>query len=119
MSGAIEHNTIAHMAVCPKRPNDWAKRGHQGWRRVHAGLLAVHIEKSGGYGTGSDPMANFTAIATLTGQPRYVYPVHRAIEKLTRCLSLMEQSREAELGEEFTDVASLLTCAEAMRVEDQ
>jgi hypothetical protein len=118
MSGAIEHNIVGHMAVCSKRPKDWARRGHQGWRRVHAGLLALHIEKSAGYGTGSDPFANFTAIGALTGQPRYVYPVHRAIEKLTRCLSLMAQGREDELGEEFTDVASLLICAEAQRIED-
>ncbi len=78
-------------------------------------LRTLHSVKSGGYGTGEDGYANFTAVAALTGQPRYLYATLRAIEKLTRVLSLHEQGRVQELSEEFTDIASLAICAEALR----
>ncbi len=81
-------------------------------------LRTLHSVKSGGYGTGEDGYANFTAVAALTGQPRYLYATLRAIEKLTRVLSLHEQGRVQELSEEFGDVASLMICAESMRRED-
>jgi hypothetical protein len=81
-------------------------------------LRTLHSVKSGGYGTGEDGYANFTAVAALTGQPRYLYATLRAIEKLTRVLSLHEQGRVLELSEEFTDIASLMICAESMRRED-
>lgn len=79
----------------------------------------LHVKKSGGYGTSHDPFANFTAISHLSGQPRYLYPAHRMIEKLTRLLSLHEQGRVDEIGEELLDVASLALCAEAMRRIDR
>lgn len=94
-------------------------KGHPLYLQVVEERKALHIEKSGGYGTTADPFANFTAVAEVTGQPRFVYPVHRAIEKLTRCASLIDQGRYDELGEEFMDVSSLLDCAEAMRREDK
>lgn len=78
-------------------------------------LEELHSLKSGGYGTGEDPYNNFSAVAVLTGQPRYLYATLRAIEKLTRVLSLHEQGRVEELSEEFTDIASLAICAEALR----
>lgn len=81
-------------------------------------LRNLHLLKSGGYGTDEDPMANFSAVADATGEPRYLYAIHRSIEKLTRCLSLHAQGRSGELGEEFTDTASLLLCAESMRRSD-
>jgi len=81
-------------------------------------LGTLHTVKSGGYGTGEDPYANFTAVAALTGQPRYLYATLRAIEKLIRVLSLHERGRTEELSEEFTDIASLAICAEAMRRSD-
>jgi hypothetical protein len=82
-------------------------------------IRLLHQEKSGGYGTGSDPFANFTRISALTGRARYAYPIERMVEKLARCLSLIEQGRTGELGEEFKDVSSLALCAEAMRREDE
>lgn len=92
--------------------------GHPGYLNLLDELRALHALKSGGYGTGADPMANFSAVAKLTAQPRYLYPVHRSIEKLTRVLSLHAQGRDSELEEEFLDVASLLICAAAMRRDD-
>lgn len=94
-------------------------RGHPEYRKVLGERLDLHIEKSSGYGTGEDPFANFTAVAQMSGQPRYLYPVHRTIEKLTRVLSLHAQGRTWELEEEFKDCSSLLDCATAMLREDQ
>jgi hypothetical protein len=92
--------------------------GHPEYVALAEELLALHKTKSGGYGTGTDPFANFTAVASLSDQPRYLYPVHRTIEKLTRVLSLHEQGRSGELEEEFLDGASLLLCAAAMLRDD-
>lgn len=92
--------------------------GHPGYLRLLGERTHLHCEKSAGYGTHDDPFANFTAVANLTGQPRYLYPVHRTIEKLTRVLSLHAQGRVSELEEEFKDCASLLDCATAMLRED-
>jgi hypothetical protein len=78
-------------------------------------LRALHVTKSAGYGTGEDPLANFTAVAAHSGQPAFVYPVLRAVEKLSRWASLYDQGRLDELEEEHLDVASLLLCAEALR----
>lgn len=93
-------------------------RGHPEYLALADELKKLHLLKSGGYGTTRDPFSNFTAVSQASGQPRYLYAIHRSLEKLTRCLSLHEQGRADELGEEFTDVASLLLCAEAMRRSD-
>jgi hypothetical protein len=92
--------------------------GHPGFLALLDDLRALHLLKSGGYGTGADPFGNFTAVATLTEQPRYLYAAHRSIEKLTRVLSLHAQGRADELSEEFMDVAGLMLCAAAMLTED-
>lgn len=92
--------------------------GHPGYLALLDELRSLHKVKSGGYGTGSDPFANYTAVAHAKGQPRFVYPIDRALEKITRCYSLIEQGRYDELGEEFRDIASMFVCAEAMRLED-
>ena len=94
-------------------------KGHPIYKRLLRERVDLHIEKSGGYGTNDDPFANFTAVADLSGQPRYLYPCHRAIEKLTRVMSLHAQGRVAELPEEFADIASLMDCAHAMLLEDE
>jgi hypothetical protein len=78
-------------------------------------LRELHLEKSAGYGTSGDPLANFTTVAAHSGEPAFVYPVRRAVEKLSRWASLYAQGRLEELGEEHLDVASLLLCAEALR----
>jgi hypothetical protein len=93
--------------------------GHPEFLAMLTEIRLLHQEKSGGYGTGSDPFANFTRISALTGRARYAYPIERMVEKLARCLSLIEQGRTGELGEEFKDVSSLALCAEAMRREDE
>lgn len=93
-------------------------QGHPEFLKLLDDLRALHLLKSGGYGTGDNPFENFSAVATLTGQPRYLYAVHRSIEKLTRVLSLHEQGRTAELEEEFMDVAGLMLCAAAMLRDD-
>jgi hypothetical protein len=93
-------------------------RGHPEYLALVNELKRLHLTKSGGYGTGSDPFANFSAVAQASGEPRYLYAILRSLEKLTRCLSLHAQGRVDELGEEFTDTASLLLCAEAMRRDD-
>ena len=81
-------------------------------------MVAFHKHKSGGYGTGADPFANFTAVAHISAEARYFYPMLRMIEKLTRAMSLYDQQRYEELGEEFIDIAGLALCAEAMRRDD-
>lgn len=101
---------------CPRSAR--CRGGHPGYLRLVGEIQELHVAKSGGYGNGQDPFANFTAVAAVAGQPRYLYPVHRALEKLTRCVSLHAQGRPGELGEEFLDVASLMLCAEAMRRDD-
>ena len=92
--------------------------GHPIYRQVIAERLALHIEKSSGYGTGDDPFANFTAVARVKGQARFIYPIDRCQEKLTRIYSLIDQGRYGELEEEFKDCASLFDCATAMLRED-
>ena len=89
--------------------------GDPGWLDAHAALLKVHYLKSSGYGTDADPLANFTAIAEMTGEPPWRYPIRRMLEKLARCVSLDKQGRQEELEEEFTDIASLALCATSLR----
>ncbi len=90
-------------------------KGDPHWLEAHAELIDLHREKSGGYGTGADPLANFTAISALTGEPPWRYARRRALEKLARMESLEAQGRIDELQEEHMDVASLMLCAEALR----
>jgi hypothetical protein len=109
--------------VCPSEAvcrEDEARdaRGHPEYLRLIESLRELHFVKSGGYGTGDDVFANFTAVASLKGQPRYLYAVDRSIEKLTRVLSLHAQGRTSELEEEFLDVAGLNLCAAAMLRDD-
>lgn len=92
--------------------------GHPEYMRLLDELGELHVDKSGGYGTGADPFANFTLVADSLGQPRYLYPIHRSLEKLARVLSLHDQGRVDELETEFKDVASLLLCAAAMLRDD-
>jgi hypothetical protein len=122
--GRVSENAAPCGRLEPCEVGDCAKcraaggRGHSEYLALADELKKLHLLKSGGYGTTRDAFANFSAVGEMTGQTRYVYPVHRAIEKLTRCVSLLAQDRDKELGEEFLDVASLMLCAEAMRRED-
>ena len=94
------------------------KAGHPEYYVILDELEDLHALKSGGYGTGQDPFANFTAVSAVSGRARYEYPIERMIEKLTRAQSLIAQGRIDELGEEFGDIAGLAVCAEVMRRED-
>ena len=94
-------------------------QGHPGYLRLLKERVALHVLKSGGYGTDTDPFANFTAVARMKGQPRYIYPVDRVQEKLVRVYSLIAQGRDEELEQEFSDMASLLDCATTMLREDR
>ena len=93
-------------------------RGHPEYLKLADELKRLHLLKSGGYGTGKDPFANYTAVAVARNQPRFVYVVDRAQEKLTRVYSLIAQERFDELEEEFLDIASSFLCAAAMHRED-
>lgn len=93
-------------------------QGHPIYLELTNELKELHTTKSSSYGTNRDPFANFTAVGSVSGDVRYNYPIKRCIEKLTRCVSLLDQGRDTELGEEFLDIASLALCAEAMRRED-
>lgn len=88
--------------------------GDPDWLEAHRELVELHIEKSSGYGTGEDPLANFTAVAGMTGDPPWLYPLRRSVEKLARCESLYRQGRHSELAEEFSDLAGLALCAAAL-----
>lgn len=93
-------------------------QGHPGYLELLDELALLHVNKSGGYGTSGDPFANFTLVAEATDQARYVYPIHRSLEKIARCLSLIAQGRDRELEEEFKDIASMMLCAAAMLRDD-
>jgi hypothetical protein len=95
----------------PKRE----QKGDPDWLKAHAELVQVHEEKSGGYGTGDDPLANYVAVGVSNGRAPFMYALDRITEKITRCQSLYQQGRVAELEEEFKDMASLALCAEALR----
>ena len=92
--------------------------GHPGYLAALEELRALHLEKSGSYGTPADPFGNFTAVASLSREARFRYPVERIVEKCARCFSLLEQGRFDELDEEFGDMAGLALCALAMRRDD-
>lgn len=88
--------------------------GDPDWLDAHRGLLELHRAKSEGYGSTDDALANFVAVSRVTGEPAFVYPWRRMIEKLARCESLYRQGRFRELGEEHEDLAGLALCAEAL-----
>jgi hypothetical protein len=92
--------------------------GHPAFLAWAQGLADLHREKSGGYGTGEDPFANFTGTAAVSGRHRWEYPVERIIEKCIRIQSLTEQGRLSELPEEFRDIGGLAGCCHAMHSED-
>lgn len=114
------------ISICPdcqrKKYGDFnhggGGQGDPGWLKANDEIRALHLTKSGGYGTGSDPFANFSSVSAVSGTPRYLYPILRSLEKLSRCMSLHSQGRVEELDEEFLDIASLMLCATAMRRAD-
>ena len=78
-------------------------------------LLALHEEKSRGYGSDQDPAHNFTAVATVSGEKKFHYPLLRMSEKLTRAINLYNDERYEDLSEELRDIALIAVIAEALR----
>ncbi len=81
---------------------------------IHDELLAVHEEKSATYGTDEDRLANFTVTAESLGMDWEAVPIIRMFEKLVRAANMLENGQAADI-EEYTDIASLALCAEALR----
>ena len=77
-------------------------------------LRLVHLDKSSSYGTQADPLANFRAVAQVTGAHPSRYAFERIVEKATRALNLIDAGRVSEV-EECLDVAGLALCAESLR----
>lgn len=102
-------------AAVPEAP---LRGGHPGVLAFIDGMRYRHVEKSRGYGTGDDPLANFTAVAAVSGRPRCEYPIDRIIEKCTRMKSLIQQGNFNKLAEEFEDIGGLAACGHAMNEED-
>jgi hypothetical protein len=86
--------------------------------RLARALIPLHLRKSSTYGSPSDPFANFTVLASIKGQPRPVYAIDRAQEKLVRVYQLVELGLWGQVGDELSEIASLCLCAEAMREAD-
>ena len=85
-----------------------------GWISAHQRLKELHIEKSSTYGTDGDRLANFTAVADVTGDPPELYPLLRIIEKATRSVNMIRTGQALEVRE-YPDIASLALCCEALR----
>lgn len=82
----------------------------EAWQR----LKALHVEKSSRYGREDDRLANFTAVAHVTGDAPERYPLLRIVEKCERALNMLAHG-EALAVEEYEDIASLALCAHALQ----
>lgn len=102
------------MSVDVIRPAAGVFRGDPHYLLLLDELRSLHRVKSQGYGTAADALANFAAVAELTGEPAWRYPRRRAVEKLARLESLETQARLTELRTEYVDVASLCLCGAAL-----
>ena len=81
------------------------------WRK----LKTVHARKSSTYGTDDDRLANFTAVAQVTGDPPERYPLLRIVEKCERALNMLAAG-DALSVQEYEDIASLALCAKALQM---
>lgn len=84
------------------------------WMDAHRELRALHIRKSATYGRDDDRFRNFTALASVTGEPPERYAIMRIIEKSVRALNMIDAG-DADAVKEYADIASLGLCAEALR----
>ena len=94
-----------------------AELGDPGYHQILQELKILHVAKSGAYGTGQDCYNNFSTVASVRKQPRFLYAMDRVQEKLARVYSLVEQGRLEEL--ELLDIAGLVVCAESMLRQDR
>lgn len=87
--------------------------GDPDWRDAHKELLDLHVRKSSTYGTGADPLANFSDSAVLLGkEPEYAVLV-RILDKVSRAVHMIDAG-QADAVKEYPDIASLALCAEAL-----
>ena len=90
------------------------KHGDPNWLAAHRELEALHREKSATYGTTTDPLANFTDVAHLTGHVPERYALERLVEKASRALHMINAGNGWGV-KEYPDMASLALCCEALR----
>ena len=99
----------------PEVPHEPCAKGDPGWLMAHGALLELHRDKSSTYGTGADPLANFTAVAAITGDPPELYVALRMIEKLSRAVNQIRAGSPLDVAE-WPDLAGLALCGEALRI---
>ena len=88
--------------------------GDPGWFQVHAELADLHVEKSNGYGTPDEPLANYITTSQAVGEPDEFACWFRIHEKTIRAINLIRAGRANE-NLEGVDVAALALAAEALR----
>ena len=93
-------------------------KGDPGWLQAHRDLLALHLDKSSTYGTGADPLANFSAVSAITGDTPERYALQRIIEKASRAINQIDAGCSGDV-KEYPDIAGLALCAEALRSRDK
>ena len=77
--------------------------GHPAVPEVLAEIDRLHVRKSAGYGSQTDPFANYRETAAETGVPDWIPPFMRVIEKKQRLRNWREASVMIE--EELKDIA--------------
>jgi hypothetical protein len=91
--------------------------GHPGVPEVLAELDRLHVRKSAGYGSGSDPFANYRDAARDCGMPEWMPALLRVVEKKQRLRNWRETTVVIE--EELKDIALCAVIALVMLRESQ
>lgn len=91
--------------------------GHPAVPEVLAELDRLHIRKSAGYGSGSDPFANYRNAAMDCGMPEWMPALLRVVEKKQRLTNWQETTVEVE--EELLDIALCAVIAVVMLRESR
>jgi hypothetical protein len=84
---------------------------------VLAEIDRLHVRKSAGYGSQTDPFANYRETAAETGVPDWIPPFMRVIEKKQRLRNWREASVSIE--EELKDIALCAVIALVMLRESR
>ena len=77
--------------------------GHPAVPEVLSELDRLHIRKSAGYGSGTDPFANYREVARESGVPDWMPAFMRVIEKKQRLTNWRETT--VDVQEELMDIA--------------
>ena len=91
--------------------------GHPAVPEVLAEIDRLHVRKSAGYGSQTDPFANYRETAAETGVPDWIPPFMRVIEKKQRLRNWREASVSIE--EELKDIALCAVIALVMLRESR